>query len=270
MQAKLLIGEMRQSPSFYVSFSVIVFVMLMSTSCRSIFSLYVDTSDKSAQAVGAPGISNREYVNRLIADGWPAEILNTAAGAGYLDDDEKNLILAHNLVRYDPKRFAELYVTEYISYFRGNEFHYPDLDKILITYEGAEPAQRLYRELINTRPMGLLIPSPGLSLAARSHINYLVQNLTRGHDGQGGLIARVEHYGRWDVKLGENISYGNFSAHDALLYMLIDDKVPDRSHRRIILTPDFRFAGIAKAKHPAFPTGFSYVINYAHHFEEYR
>ncbi len=250
--------------------SIIIVIMMLCVSCQSIFSSYVDTSTKSKQAVGSPGINNQEYVKRLTADGWPAEMLNTAGDVNYLDDDEKNLILAHNLVRYDPRRFAFLYVSEYISYFRGNEFHYPELNTILITYEGVEPALQLYRELINTQPMGLLIPSPGLSNAADSHINYLVQNLTRGHEGQGGLIARVERFGRWDVKLGENITYGNFSAHDALLYMLIDDKVPDRSHRRIILTPEFRFAGIAKAMHPAFPTGFSYVINYANHFEEHR
>lgn len=252
------------------SLSVIIFIMLLCASCRGIFSSYVDTSSRSTQAVGAPGISNHEYVRRLVADGWPAEMLNTAGDVSYLDDDEKNLILAHNLVRYDPRLFASLYVTEYISYFRGNEFHYPGLNKILITYEGVEPALELYRELKNTRPMGLLIPSPGLSKAAESHITYLVENLTRGHDGQGGLIARAERFGRWDVKLGENISYGNFSAHDALLYMLIDDQVYDRSHRRIILTPGFRFAGIAKSTHPAFPAGFTYVINYAYHFEEHR
>ncbi len=252
------------------SLSIIILIMLLCASCRSIFSSYVDTSAKSLQAVGSPGINNQEYVKRLTADGWPADMLNTAKDVSYLDDDEKNLVLAHNLVRYDPKRFASLYVTEYISYFRGNEFHYPGLQKILITYEGVKPALELYRELMNTQPMGLLIPSPGLSQAADSHVNYLVKNLTRGHQGQGGLIARVERFGKWDLKLGENISYGNFSAHDALLYMLIDDQVFDRSHRRIILTPEFRFAGIAKAMHPAFPTGFTYVINYAYHFEEHK
>lgn len=252
-----------------LSFTLIIFIMMLNSSCHSIFSAHVDTTKRSRQMVGEPGITNAEYVNRLKADGWPADVLNTAGDINYFDDDKKNLLLAHNLVRHDPKRFALLYVTEYISYFRGNEFHFPGLNKILTTHEGAHPAIELYRELMNTQPMGLLIPSPGLSQAADSHLNYLINHRKRGHDGQGGLAARVERFGSWDLKIGENISYGNFSAHDALLYMLIDDKVFDRSHRRIILTPNLRIAGIAKKVHPSFPGGYTYVINYAHHFNEH-
>lgn len=244
-------------------------IIWLAYSCTGIISTRIDTSEMSRQRAATPGLSNNEYVKKLTADGWPAELLNTARNALYLDDDEKNLVLAHNLVRHDPQRFARLYVTEYISYFRGNEFHYPGLGTILITNEGVKPAIELYRELMNTPPMGLLVPSEGLAKAADLHLQYLVRNVSRGHDGQGGMPARIERFGNWRFKIGENISYGNFSAHDALLFLLIDDQVPDRSHRQIILTPEFRLLGVAKAMHPAFPTGFSYVINYAFHFEEH-
>ncbi len=242
--------------------------MWLMSSCLGIFPARITTGEMSRQRVGTPALTNKEYVERLTLDGWPAEILNTAAHAHYLNDDEKNLILAHNLVRHNPQQFARQYVAEYISYFRGNEFHYPGLNTILITHEGVTPAIELYRELMNTPPMGLLIPSEGLSQAADLHLQYLVRNVTRGHDGQGGMQARIERFGNWQNKIGENITYGNFSAHDALLFMLIDDQVPDRSHRQIILTPEFRLLGVAKAMHPAFPTGYSYVMNYAFHFEE--
>lgn len=238
----------------------------LTPSCQSILLPKVDTSTMSRALVATPGLSNDEYAQRLQGEGWPVAVLNTAANSPYLDDDEKNLILAHNLVRHDPKKFAQLYVAEYIAYFKGEKFHYPGIQTIMITYEGAKPAVELYRELMLTRPMGVLMPSYGLTQAARLHVNYLVENNTRGHMGLGGLRARVERFGKWDNVLGENISYGNFSAHDALLYMLIDDEVFDRSHRMIILNPQFNFIGVGKDYHPGFPTGSTYVVNYANHF----
>ncbi len=243
-----------------------LFSVFLTPSCQSILMPKVDTSTMSRSLVATPGLSNYEYARRLQKDGWPVAELNTAEHSHYFDDDEKNIILAHNLVRYNPKKFAQLYVAEYISYFNEKKFHYPGIQTIMITHEGAKPAIELYRELMNTRPMGLLIPSYGLTQAARLHVNYLVENNTRGHMGLGGLRARVERFGSWDNVLGENISYGNFSAHDALLFMLIDDEVFDRSHRMIILNPHFNFIGVGKDYHPGFPTGSTYVINYANHF----
>lgn len=217
-------------------------------------------------SVGDPGLNNAEYVARLYKDGWPASELNTGAKAYFLDDDEKNIILAHNLVRYDPEKFATLYVTEYISYFDGREFHYPRMRVIMLTREGTYPAEELFYDLIRTRPMGLLYPSEGLTLSAFSHLQYLTRLGVRGHGGQGGLRARVERVGIWVNRIAENISYGNFSAHDAVMYMLIDDLVHDRKHRKIILDPELHLIGVAKGYHENFPTGFTYVMNYAYDF----
>lgn len=232
------------------------------------FLLSVDYSETSTQKVADRHLSNEEYAARLEADGWPVKELNTAVDHQYLDDEEKNLVLAHNLVRYDPEKFARLYVTEYITYFEGREFHYPGGDVIMKTEEGAEPAKELYWELMNTEPLGILFPSEGLHKSAVSHADYLVRNETRGHAGQGGLRARIEREGEWEQQIGENIAYGSFSPHDALMYMLINDKVEDRTHRQNILSPGFRFIGVAMDYHPLFPDGEIYVINYAFYFRE--
>lgn len=250
--------------------SLLIFFLLLHTSCYRIMLSRIDTSGMSRMRVGAPGLSNLEYARRLAADGWPTDSLNTAAAIGYLDDDEKNLILAHNLVRHDPQKFAKLYVTEYIAYFRGREFHYPGLRKILLTREGAKPAADLYHQLLRTEPMGLLYPTPGLSRSASLYMDYLIENDARGHDGMGGIGLRISRFGTWRTKIGENISYGNFSAHDALLFLLIDDQVRSRSHRKVILLPEFRHIGIAKGIHPSFPAGHSFVINYADYFTEHQ
>ncbi len=225
-----------------------------------------DTGLSSTVRASDPGLSHHEYVFRLLADGWPVDTLNTAFDADYLDDYEKSIILAHNLVRYNPRKFARLYVNEYISYFVDKEFHYPGLENILITSEGAYAARELYTELVRLRPMGLLYPSEGLSRAADSHLQDLIRRRARGHAGQGGLRARVERFGNWENRLAENIAYGSFSPHDALLYLLINDQVSARSHRRIILDADFHYVGVARATHPAFPIGDTYVLNYAYFF----
>ncbi len=258
---------MNRTPAFVL---LLLFFLLLHTSCYRIMLTRIDTAGMSRMRVGAPGLSNMEYARRLSADGWPADSLNTAAAVGYLNDDEKNLILAHNLVRHNPQKFAELYVTEYIAYFRGREFHYPGLRKILLTREGARPAIDLYHQLLRTEPMDLLYPTPGLHKSARLYMDYLIENDARGHDGLGGIGSRVSQFGLWKTKIGENISYGNFSAHDALLFLLIDDQVRDRSHRKVILLPEFRYVGTAKGMHPSFPAGHSYVINYADYFTEHQ
>ncbi|TVR43203.1 MAG: hypothetical protein EA394_01615 [Bacteroidia bacterium] len=247
---------------------LIILPGLIMLSCRTWFFPRPDTGLASMVRAADPGLSHNEYVFRLLADGWPVDTLNTAANADYLADQEKSLILAHNMVRYNPRKFARLYVNEYISYFIDREFHYPGLEAILITEEGAYAARELYVELMQTRPMGLLYPAEGLSGAADSHLQYLIERRARGHAGQGGLRARIERFGTWQNRLAENIAYGSFSPHDALLYLLINDQVSARSHRRIILDPDFHYVGVARGTHPAFPTGDTYVLNYAYFFQD--
>lgn len=245
---------------------LVVAVLMVLSACSRWLYPEIDTDQASTMKVGDPGLNNYQYAERLKDDGWPVNKLNTALDADFLDDDEKNIILAHNLVRYDPEKFANLYVTEYLSYFKGREFHYPNMRIIMLTREGTYPAEELYYELIRTRPMDVLYPSEGLSVSALSHLKYLIRLGVRGHGGQGGLRARVERVGHWENRLAENISYGNFSAHDAVLYMLIDDLVHDRKHRRIILDPELNYVGVAKGYHENFPTGFTYVMNYANFF----
>lgn len=245
---------------------ILVCLLACISSCSALFLPGIDKKGASTARVGDPGLTNAEYAQRLKHDGWPVEVLNTAAEADFLDDNKKNLVLAHNLVRFDPGKFAQLYVAEYLQYFRDREFHYPGMRTILITREGDEPARELYYELMRTRSMGLLQPSEALSEASRSYVRFLCENNARGHGGQGGLIARLKRYGTWQTRVAENIVYGSFSPHDALLFLLIDDHVYDRSHRKIILDSDLRLIGAGKDVHPSFPTGFTYVVNYAYYF----
>ncbi len=245
----------------------IFFIFFIVTSCGLLTGFPVNTESASEVRAGDSAQTNMQYVERLNQDGWPAEKLNTAKNADYLTDIEKNMVLAHNLIRYNPERYADLYVTEYIEYYQGREFHYPGHDVIMMTREGVSPARELYRELSRTEPLPLLYPSEKLSAAARSHAEYQGQTGETGHDGQGGMLARIEREGEWENTIGENIAYGNWSAHDAIMGLMIDDGVPDRGHRINILEEDFRVIGVAHDFHPQFEGGV-YVINYAGGFED--
>jgi uncharacterized protein YkwD len=244
---------------------VLTFTWVFS-SCN-LFLAAPSTETKSSGLTADPGLSNREYAQRLQKDGWPIEILNTASNANYLSDVEKNMVLAHNLIRHNPVKYAELYVAEYMTYFKGNEFHYPGVNVIMLTQEGISPVRELYRELKKAKPLPLMYPSRKLSKAAESHASYQSRNGQLGHDGQGGMRARIEKQGKWEIMIGENIAYGNWSAHDAIIGLMIDDGVPDRGHRINILKENFRVVGVAHRSHPKFEGGV-YVINYAGGFED--
>ncbi len=259
----------------------IISVLLISFKMSACVSLYHEeasvetvtlddiTSGASRVMAGDPGLTNQQYAERLYKDGWPVDSLNTAANIDFLSDVEKNIVLAHNLVRFDPGNYAELYVAEYISYYRFASFNYPGMNAVFFTLEGINLAIDLYRELKTINPLPLLYPSKKLSEAARNHARYQMKTGQIGHGGRGGTIARVESMGIWDRVVVENISYGNWSGHDAVLALLIDDGVPDRGHRKNILLEDIKAIGVGQSVHPMFRGGV-YVMKYTGGFEDVR
>jgi len=214
-------------------------------------------------------IANAAYAALLQEAGWPSGQLNTAAEATYLSDEEKNLILAMNLVRHDPARYADDFVAPAIAYYRGREYHFPGRKHPVLTQEGVAPARELYRELKAASPLPLLRPSEGLSRAAKSHALHQKRTGETGHEGQGGLRGRAEREGRWRGQLAENLAYNNPSAHEAVLGLLINDGVPGRGHRRNILNENFHVVGTGRTGHPHFPGGV-HVIKFATAFQDAR
>ena len=266
MDLKMNLKNKATGVKYYVAVIILTVVIGLQVSC-SVMTRATPELTVSSVAAADAGLSNREYAARLREDGWPVELLNTAANSPYLSDIEKNMVLAHNLIRYNPTKYARLYVAEYKKYFRGLEFHYPGMDVIILTNEGIKPVVELYNELKKSEPLPLFYPSQRLSRAASSHAEYQSRNGEIGHGGQGGVRARIEREGDWERVIGENIAYGNWSGHDAVLGLMIDDGVPDRGHRANILKKEFRVLGLAHRSHPRFDGGV-YVIKYAGGFED--
>jgi uncharacterized protein YkwD len=74
---------------------------------------------------------------------------------------------------------------------------------------------------------------------------------TTGHRGADGSFCeqRTQRFGTWKEPIGENLSYGNDTARERVLTLLIDDGIANRGHRKRLLDASFRVAGIACGDH---------------------
>ncbi|HEY3371977.1 MAG TPA: CAP domain-containing protein [Prolixibacteraceae bacterium] len=205
--------------------------------------------------VGSPDSLPREKA-------WPPE-LNTAKEAAYMNDLEQNVILELNKVRSNPKQYAEQYMEGLLTAFKGKLFTYQGQEIPVMTQEGIQPLKECIRFLKKTAPSPMLQPSKGLAKAARDLVDDQQKHGGTGHVSRKGENPqkRIEKYGIWDICSSEDITYGSFEARQIVLSLLIDDGVPNRGHRKNIMNPCTRFAGVAKGGHPTYKA--MCVIDYA-------
>jgi len=185
--------------------------------------------------------------------GWDLSALHTARTAGYLKDLEKQVILELNKVRSDPPRYARALLFPQGRYYSDQKLIYPGEVPIL-TQEGIKAFDECYKTLMKAGSAGLLTPKEGLARAARDHAIDQGKTGQTGHTGRdrSDVSIRANRYGKWGGKIGENIQYGHSAAARIVSSLLIDDGVPTRGHRKIILDPLFRHAGVASGPHPKF------------------
>jgi uncharacterized protein YkwD len=113
----------------------------------------------------------------------------------------------------------------------------------------------LKEELENRQAVGALTLSPVLSGLAKGHATDMGKHGTVSHDSSNGtpFAERV----RKKVKNGliaENCDYGNETAIDIVMSLLIDDGVQSLGHRKTILNPQLHFVGIAIEPHKSYGT----------------
>lgn len=183
------------------------------------------------------------------------EILNTAKSAAYLSLLEKEVIYEINLFRSDPATYSKKYIEPLKNNYDRKILHYPG-DKSIRTMEGVRALNECVEELKRKPARSLLYPNQELSLAAREHQRDQQKTGKTGHIGNNGstMKERVERYGNWLYRIGENIAYGNTSARQIVVFLLIDDGVKDRGHRATLLSPDFNLVGVACGSHPVYET----------------
>lgn len=89
-----------------------------------------------------------------------------------------------------------------------------------------------------------------MALAAEDHCNYQGPRGELGHTGKNRSQPwdRAGLYGKWDT-IGENIAYGRSEGDEFMLQLYIDDGVPNRGHRKNMLSERFKQTGIAACDH---------------------
>ncbi len=181
--------------------------------------------------------------------------LNTAQHANYLSPLEKEIIYEINLFRSNPANYAKLHIAPLSDYYDKKILHYPG-DKAIQTIEGIKALNECVGVLQKADAAPLIFPNAKLTSAARDHQLDQQKSGQTGHTGSDGsnLKQRVERYGKWQHRIGENIAYGNTSARQIVVFLLIDDGVKSRGHRTTLLNPDFKLAGVACGAHPVYET----------------
>jgi uncharacterized protein YkwD len=164
---------------------------------------------------------------------------------------ERDVIDALNRARTDPAGFANELEAR-LPHYRGYIYRAPGAAVGMRTVEGAAAVREAVRVLRATRPLPPLRFSRGMSAAAADHVRDQGPRGGLGHTGRDRSTApeRVSRYGRWFGVVSENIQYGAApTGRDVIADLVIDDGVPDRGHRRNILDPVIRVAGVACGPH---------------------
>jgi uncharacterized protein YkwD len=190
---------------------------------------------------------NKDYHN--------AAELDTAYNTDYLSSLEKAIIFEMNKARTNPKKYAELNIQPMLKRFSGNKYFYNN--KTYKTVEGKSAAEECIRYLINAKPSVLLYPDEDLSKAAREHMTDQGMRGAIGHTGsdQSTPMKRVKKYARRDYAfIGENISYGLTSASEIISFLLINDGMPSRRHREILMNPKVNLTGVSCGYHKFYKT----------------
>ena len=184
---------------------------------------------------------------------WKKEAIDTTAGADYLTDIEREVIIEINMARTDPASYARDYLVPLRKYFKGRLLCYPGQTAIQ-TSEGLGALDECISQLLTTKPVRALSPKKGLTLAARDLMEDQARTGSTGHTGSdhSTIGIRMNRYGKWDLSAGEDINYGTGQARRIVASLLMDDGVASRGHRKNLLDPTFNFIGVAVGPHPIY------------------
>jgi uncharacterized protein YkwD len=172
--------------------------------------------------------------------------------SGGLSQTERDLLNEINSARAHPQVYASS--LEKLKPLFNGKVYTPSGQEAYTTQEGWSAVEEAMKFLRAAKPQGPLNMSPGLSLAAATHVKDQSATGATGHKGNDSAFIeeRVKPFGNWQGGIGENLSYGNQSARERVLTWLIDDGFASRGHRMRIMSENYRVAGVSCGPHPQF------------------
>jgi uncharacterized protein YkwD len=162
---------------------------------------------------------------------------------------EEEVLKEINLARTRPAEYAA-YLERLRPYFNGKEYRRPGMPGLL-TQEGTQALDEAVSFLRAARPAPALSLSQGMCSGARELVKDQAGTESTGHRGTDGSFCeqRAQRFGTWKEPIGENLTYGNDTARERVLTLLIDDGFANRGHRKRLLDASFRVAGVACGDH---------------------
>lgn len=168
---------------------------------------------------------------------------------------ERAVLSELNAARTNPAAYAQR-LEALLPHYEGLVYRPPGANVGIRTREGTAAVREASAALRATPARPAVDRSPGMSEGARDLVEDHGPRGRLGHTGSDGssMGDRVNRYGQWLERITESIAYGPAAGAAVIQGLLIDDGVPDRGHRRNLLDPAVRVAGIACGRHATYGT----------------
>ncbi|MBL7870711.1 MAG: CAP domain-containing protein [Cyclobacteriaceae bacterium] len=178
-------------------------------------------------------------------------LLFLGQGMGHIQSREDDVLKIMNAVRTDPQDFIKKYLTPYLKENKLTTNRY---------------AKSLISDLKKTKKMEPLKMSAALSDVAKMHALDMGRLGKIGHSSSDGtsFADRIRKKAKAGGMIAENCDYGNDTALDIVMALLIDDGIESLGHRKNILEPKYQWVGIAIEGHKTYRV--NTVMDFAERF----
>ena len=166
----------------------------------------------------------------------------------------KQVVDEHNLIRTNPQFYIP-FIEKEMSYLNGSTLEKPG-EIPLMTNEGKAAYQECIKFLKNQKPLSKLEHNDKLSRASQDHADDIGPRGACSHNGSDGSSTsdRIERYIQWQNSCAENISFGQKTARDVIIQLIVDDGLQNRIHRSNVFSADSKFIGVGFQNHRDYKT----------------
>ncbi len=160
-----------------------------------------------------------------------------------MSDFNENLIKEINLLRTNPKKYAEILV-KYVEYFKEKLFSLPESNIGFQTEEGVDAFKEAVEFLNNQPKLEPLTSSKELCNIAEDYITkYQEKNSTEISDNDMEKI--INKYGEFCGFFYRAMDIGGETPEIAIIDLLVSDGDPSRKQREVLLSNEIKIIGVA-------------------------